>query len=138
MERRRNSHPEAAGCLALVAGGLAGYGSYRLSRAARRACAVLLREHPSIFDLWTWEAPLTIVAASFTGLAAWAVPAVALRRCGSGAVRRTAPALSFLVVLAAFTPAHFAWFGTPMGMGSDTGACPADHVPPWWPAWLPS
>jgi hypothetical protein len=122
----------------LLSGALVGYGAYRLSRAARQACAVLLREHPGLFDLWTWEAPLTIAAAALVGLIAWVLPAMALQRHAQRGMRLAVPAASFVLLLAAFALIHFVIVGTPTGMGSDTDACPADHVPPWWPTWLPS
>ncbi|MER5767638.1 hypothetical protein [Streptomyces sp. NPDC001985] len=128
--------PWAAGCLTFLAGGLAGYGAHRLSRAARRTCRLILREHPSIFDWWTWQAPLTIIAASFIGLTAWAIPAALLRRAPRWA-RRIVPGAVFTLALAALVLWHFAWLGTPLRAGTDGGACAADHVPPWWPAWLP-
>ncbi|MFD9433112.1 hypothetical protein [Streptomyces sp. NPDC060002] len=138
MERQTNP-PWVAGCLTLLAGALAGYGAYRLSRAARRSCAVILREHPSLFDLWTWEAPLTVLAAGFTGLAAWALPAGVLRHQKRRYLNLLIPPAVFLAALIALTLVHFAWLGTPLGVGNDTnGNCPLDNVPPWWPEWLPT
>lgn len=136
MEKRRAT-PWVAGCLVPLAGAAAGYGAYRLSRAARGACSVLLREHPSLFDLWTWEAPLTIAAAVVVGVAAWGASAAAVRRYPRCAVHLIAPAGLFFVALAGFTLVHFMLVGTPVGIGSDSDTCTADHVPPWWPSWLP-
>ncbi|MGW1035309.1 hypothetical protein ACWD4Z_24360 [Streptomyces antibioticus] len=138
MERRTNP-PWAAGCSTLLAGALAGYGAHRLSRAARRTCAVIAREHPSLFDLWTWQAPLTVLAGACAGLLAWALPAAALRRREPRPVRLLIPAAVLLATLIALTLVHFAWLGTPLGVGNDTnGTCPPDNVPPWWPGWLPA
>ncbi|MET9134277.1 hypothetical protein [Streptomyces antibioticus] len=138
MERRTDP-PWAAGCATLLAGALAGYGAHRLSRAARRTCAVIAREHPSLFDLWTWQAPLTVLAGAFAGLIAWALPAAALRHGERRYVRVLIPSAVLLTTLIALTLVHFAWLGTPLGVGNDTdGDCPPDNVPPWWPGWLPA
>ncbi|SMF43549.1 hypothetical protein [Streptomyces sp. Amel2xC10] len=131
MERRTNA-PWAAGCSTLLAGALAGYGAHRLSRAARRTCAVIAREHPSLFDLWTWQAPLTVLAGAFAGLLAWALPATALRHRESRPLTVLIPSAVLLVTLIALTLVHFAWLGTPLAVGNDTnGVCPPDNVPPW-------
>ncbi|MEU5220631.1 hypothetical protein AB0G79_31135 [Streptomyces sp. NPDC020807] len=136
--RKRDDPPWTAGCLTLLAGAAAGYGAHRLSRAARRTCAVVLREHPSLFDWWTWEAPLTVLAATFTALAAWTVPAAVLRSAPPP-VRLLVPGTTLVVALVALALAHFAWLGTPLGVGNDTnGSCAPDNVPAWWPHPLPA
>lgn len=92
-----------------------------------------------MFDLWTWEAPLTVLAAGFTGLGAWALPAAMLRHQKRRYLNLLIPPAVFLAALIALTLMHFAWLGTPLGVGNDTnGNCPPDNVPPWWPGWLPA
>ncbi|MQS36320.1 hypothetical protein [Streptomyces katsurahamanus] len=141
--------PWAPGCLSLLLGGLAGYGADRLSRAAREECNVILREHPGLFDWWTWSAPLTVIAAAFTGLIAWGLPAALLRWTGRRGRRREAwqrgawrlaPWAVFAGALAALALWHFAWLGTPAAGGNDPdrGRCAVGNVPPWWPDRLPS
>ncbi|MGW6457263.1 hypothetical protein ACWF94_15305 [Streptomyces sp. NPDC055078] len=125
-----------AGCLTLVLGGVAGYGASRVSGAARRECAVVLREFPSVFDWWTWETPLSVVAGALAGVVAWVVP-TAVCRSRTGALVVTGAAFAVVVVVLALT--HMAWLGTPAGAGThDESGCSPEHVPPWWPAWLPA
>ncbi|WP_147286199.1 hypothetical protein [Streptomyces corynorhini] len=138
MERRAEP-PWTAGCLTLLIGGAAGYGAYRLSSAARHACAVIRREHPSVFDLWTWEAPLTVIVMAFAGLAAWGIPQALTRRVRSDRARLLISGAVFVAVLVVLTLLHFAWLGTPLGVGNDTnGTCGPDNVPSWWPRLLPA
>ncbi|MEO3976074.1 hypothetical protein [Streptomyces sp. CAU 1734] len=134
----RPQPPWTAGCLVLIAGGLTGYGAARLSQAARRACRVIPREFPGLFDWWTWETPLTVLAGAFTALAAWGIPAGIVRRRRG---RLLIPATVLGCALTTLALWHMAWLGTPVGdstMGSDGGGCAADHRPPWWPDPLPS
>lgn len=137
MERRTKA-PWAAGFLLLATSGVVGYGTQRLSREARRTCALVLREHPSIFDFWTWEAPLTVIVMALVGLAAWALPATVLRQAPRP-VRLLIPAAVFTLTLATLVLLHFVWLGTPIeGASESPEVCTEDHVPPWWPRWLPA
>ncbi|SEE23349.1 hypothetical protein SAMN05428939_7815 [Streptomyces sp. TLI_105] len=92
-----------------------------------------------MLDWWTWEAPLTVVTAAFTGLAAWAIPASLLPRTTPQALQRFIPGVTLVGALATLTLLDFAWLGTPLGVGNDTnGTCASDNIPVWWPHWLPA
>ncbi|RCG29631.1 hypothetical protein DQ384_18750 [Sphaerisporangium album] len=61
-----------------------------------------------------------------------------------GRWKTTRAIFSALAILVALTgPAllllhDFATLGTLDGYPGDSGLCPPDNVPPWWPSWLPS
>ncbi|MGW4895885.1 hypothetical protein ACWEQL_27065 [Kitasatospora sp. NPDC004240] len=48
------------------------------------------------------------------------------------------PVTLVLLSLAVLAVGCFALLGTPSGYPGDSGLCPADNVPPWWPSWLPA
>ncbi|WP_419992504.1 hypothetical protein [Streptomyces boninensis] len=125
----------AAGCgvgvLMVVCGGLAGFGSYRLARAARRTCHVYGEEWPDMLGWRFWEMPLSMGTGAVVAALAYML---------AGARVRTGPAVATtFVVLAVTTWVHFAWLGTPAGAGTVDGpTCPASNIPEWWPGWLPA
>ncbi|MFI1013305.1 hypothetical protein [Streptomyces sp. NPDC020965] len=138
MKQQRSEPPWATGCLVIIGGAGVGYGAQWVSGEARRSCAVILREHPSLFDGWTWEPLLTVVFGMFLGLVAWGIPAGVVRRRSRG-VRVVVPGVVFGVAMVALVLVHFAWLGTPANVASDRpGVCTEEHVPPWWPELLPT
>ncbi|ANW18433.1 hypothetical protein [Streptomyces clavuligerus] len=137
MESRQRP-PWLPGCLTLLLGGLAGYGTDRISLAARRECSVVVREFISLFDWWFWQTPLAVIAGATAGLLSWALAAVAVRRAPRW-VRAVVPAGFFLAVLTGLALWHFVWIGTPTNVAQDGAApgCTSDNAPRWAPDWLP-
>ncbi|MER6913712.1 hypothetical protein ABT354_18750 [Streptomyces sp. NPDC000594] len=135
----RTRPPWLSFALAPVLGGIAGYGADRLSRAARRACRTVVREHGSLLDWWSWQTPLSVLAGAAAGLTACAVASLAVRR-GPRPVRIAAPVAAFTVALTALTVWHFIWIGTPAHAASDTwpGSCAPGNTPHWAPDGLPT
>ncbi len=67
------------------------------------------------------------------------MPALLLPRTTPRALRVIAPGAALVIALTALALVHFAWLGTPLGVGNDTnGGCAPDNVPAWWPHWLPA
>lgn len=94
-----------------------------------------------------WEAggrlELNLLLVPLSGLFAVAAPVVAVvaRRLtvrGSRPVRASTQLVAVLGVALGLAWWFFAVRGTLDGYPGDSGLCPANNVPPWWPSWIPA
>ncbi|MFJ8043404.1 hypothetical protein ACIRBX_23195 [Kitasatospora sp. NPDC096147] len=127
-------HAAAAGVVLLGVAG--GYGATVLAASARSYCdAAWEPQHRLVFTMVDW--PVMQLFGLLMAVGAWAGARHLTARLPI-AWRGLLPAGLVLLALAVLTVGSFAYFGTLDAYPGDSGLCPPDNVPPWWPTWLPA
>ncbi|WP_418959619.1 hypothetical protein [Streptomyces tritici] len=120
---------------AALAGVVGAYAASWLVASARSYCDAGWEPPHRFAHGFEWVV-LTVAAAAL------AVGAAVLARWatvrGPRSVRASAQVGVVLLVVAALAWWYLGAQATPDGYPGDSGLCPANNVPPWWPGWFPS
>ncbi|MEU8526181.1 MULTISPECIES: hypothetical protein [Streptomyces] len=120
---------------AALAGTVGAYAASTLVASARSYCDAAWEPQHRFAHGFEW----LVLTAAAAGLA---VAAAVLARWATVRGPRSVRASSQVAVVLFVVTALAWWYvtaeATPAGYPGDSGLCPADNVPPWWPGWFPT